>query len=94
MTQMLSLRKYRQARGLDYVEVAELMGLEDYRLISLWESGLCLPDLEQAFDLAKIYHVTVEELFAELVAEVREEIARRKEDEEKEQKRSLKGHDE
>jgi len=65
------MRRYRKICNLKQIEVARRMGLENSSLISRWETGFSLPDLENAFSLAAIYHVTVDELFHHLGADSR-----------------------
>jgi transcriptional regulator with XRE-family HTH domain len=60
------LRRYRRARNLTQRQVAALMGLRDGSLISRWEHGFSLPDLENAFKLSVIYGVMVDALFIDL----------------------------
>ena len=66
MRHSIYLRKYRRARGLTQCEAARRMGLKDSSLISRWENGFSLPDLENAFRLAAIYGVLVDALFIDL----------------------------
>lgn len=66
MRYSISLRRYRRTRGLKQSEVAKRMGLCDSSLISRWETGFSLPDLENAIKLADIYDLTVDELFRDL----------------------------
>lgn len=61
-----TLRRHRKASGLTQREVAKRMGLKNSSLISRWENGFSLPDLENAFVLAMIYDVMVDALFIDL----------------------------
>jgi len=63
MTYSNNLHRYRKLNNLKQREVAKRMGLKDSSLISRWEQGFSLPDLENAFKLAVIYGVTVDALF-------------------------------
>jgi transcriptional regulator with XRE-family HTH domain len=60
------LRRYRSESYLNQKDVARRMGLKDGTLISRWETGFSLPDLENAFKLAAIYGVRVDALFFDL----------------------------
>jgi transcriptional regulator with XRE-family HTH domain len=60
------LRRYRKLNNLKQQNVAQRIGLQDGSLISRWENGFSLPDLENAFKLPMVYGVTVDVLFAEL----------------------------
>ena len=62
-----SLRRIRRSSKLKQREIAERMGLCDSSLISRWETGFSLPDLENAFRLAEIYNLTVDKLFRDLL---------------------------
>ncbi len=64
------LRLYRLTRGLSQRDVANLMGHKDTSLISRWENGFSLPDLENAFKLAGVYCLTVDELFRDIKKEI------------------------
>jgi len=43
-----------------------MMGIKNPSLISRWENGFSLPDLENAFKLAAVYGVMVDTLFLDL----------------------------
>lgn len=60
------LRHYRKVNNLTQKHVAILLGLKNHSLISRWENGFSLPDLENAFKLAVIYGVMVDVLFVDL----------------------------
>ena len=66
MSRCIYLRRYRRIKNLKQHEVAKRMGLRDANLISRWENGFSLPDLENAFRIAVIYGVAVDELFVDL----------------------------
>lgn len=65
------LRRYRKLNNLKQKQVGKLMGLKDSSLISRWENGFSLPDLENAFKLAAVYGVKVDDLFVALKHPVR-----------------------
>src|SRR5438105_4769025 len=66
MKYSLHLRSYRRALRLKQQDVAKRIGLKDSSLVSRWETGFSLPDLENAFRLAAIYNTTVDSLFGSL----------------------------
>jgi transcriptional regulator with XRE-family HTH domain len=70
MKRAVYLRRYRKAKKLTQKQVAARMGLRDSSLISRWENGFSLPDLENALKLSAIYGVTVNALFQRPVEEL------------------------
>jgi len=65
--------------GYDQQLVAEILDLNHTNKISRWENGAALPTLVNAFKLAGLYHVYVEELFYDLMDKTRSEITERAE---------------
>ena len=57
------LREYRQARGLDQSALAALVGVRR-ETIGRLEKGQYNPSLKLAMDLAQVFGVQVEDLFA------------------------------
>ena len=57
------IREYRERAGLTQAELAAKVGVRRETLLHL-ESGKYNPSLKLAMDLAKLFGVTVEELFA------------------------------
>ena len=57
------LREYRQARGLDQAALAALVGVRR-ETIGRLEKGQYNPSLKLAMDLAQVFGVRVEDLFA------------------------------
>ena len=57
------LREYRQARGLDQAALAALVGVRR-ETIGRLEKGQYNPSLKLAMDLAQVFGVQVEDLFA------------------------------
>ena len=57
------LREFRQAKGLDQAALAALVGVRR-ETIGRLEKGLYNPSLKLAMDLAKVFGVSVEELFS------------------------------
>jgi transcriptional regulator with XRE-family HTH domain len=68
------LRMIRVVRDFEQVKVANFLGFTNTNKLSRWESGKTLPDLVNAFRLAALYHVLVEDLFKGLYDTVREEV--------------------
>ena len=56
------MREYRQNRGMKQEELAGLVGVRRETIARL-EKGLYNPSLKLAMDIAKVFGVTVEELF-------------------------------
>ena len=57
------LREYRQAKGLDQAALAALVGVRR-ETIGRLEKGQYNPSLKLAMDLAQVFGVQVEDLFA------------------------------
>ena len=64
MTAMLKTRikELRAARSMDQAQLAELVGVRR-ETIGRLENGQYNPSLKLAMDIAKVFHVTVEDLF-------------------------------
>ena len=56
------IKEYREKAGLKQAELAELVSSRRETLVHL-ETGRYNPSLKLAMDIAKVFHVTVEELF-------------------------------
>ncbi|MDD6520717.1 MAG: helix-turn-helix transcriptional regulator [Subdoligranulum sp.] len=56
------LKEYREAKGLKQADLAELVGVRRETIVNL-EKGKYNPSLKLAMDIAKVFHITVEELF-------------------------------
>ncbi len=56
------IKEYRDNAGLKQSELAELVGTRRETIVHL-ENGKYNPSLKLAMDIAKVFHVTVEELF-------------------------------
>ena len=56
------LKEYREKAGLKQSELAELVSARRETIVHL-ENGRYNPSLKLAMDLAKVFNVTVEELF-------------------------------
>ena len=57
-----TIREYREKAGLKQSELAELVHARRETIVHL-ENGRYNPSLKLAMDIAKVFHVTVEELF-------------------------------
>ncbi len=57
------IKAYREKAGLKQSELAELVHARRETIVHL-ENGKYNPSLKLAMDIAKVFHVTVEELFA------------------------------
>jgi len=56
------IREYREQAGFKQSELAELVGARRETIVHL-ENGKYNPSLKLAMDIAKVFHVTVEDLF-------------------------------
>ena len=57
------LKEYREAKGLKQADLAELVGVRRETIVNL-ERGKYNPSLKLAMDIARVFHVTVEDLFS------------------------------
>ena len=57
------VKEYREKEGLKQSELAELVHARRETIVHL-ENGRYNPSLKLAMDIAKVFHVSVEELFA------------------------------
>ncbi|WP_306487246.1 helix-turn-helix transcriptional regulator [Agathobaculum sp.] len=57
------IKEYREQRGMKQSELAALVGVRRETIVHL-ENGRYNPSLKLAMDIAKVFHTTVEELFA------------------------------
>ena len=56
------LREFRERDGLKQADLADLVGVRRETIVNL-EKGRYNPSLKLAMDLAKVFHVSVEDLF-------------------------------
>ena len=63
-------------KGLWQKDVAARLGLKDTATLSRWENGDSLPSLVSAARLSVLYETSLDDLFAELLRKVREEIGK------------------
>lgn len=57
------IKEYREIYNLKQSELAELVGVRRETIVNL-ERGKYNPSLKLAMDIAKVFHVTVEEVFS------------------------------
>lgn len=62
MALVTKIREYREKAGLKQAELAELVNARRETIVHL-ESGKYNPSLKLAMDIAKVFGVTVEDLF-------------------------------
>ena len=62
-----NIRKFRKERGLTQRELAEKLQISD-KTVSRWESGVQVPDAETVPVLARLFHVSIGELYGEEAA--------------------------
>lgn len=60
---MTKIKKYRERAGLKQSELAELVGARRETIVHL-ENGKYNPSLKLAMEIAKVFHVPVEDLFS------------------------------
>lgn len=58
--------------GLSQYEVAEKIGLKEQSLLSRWEHGNRVPDLESVIKLSILYGTLIDELYREFVQHLRD----------------------
>ena len=63
MALFTKIKEYREMRNMKQADLAELVGVRRETIVNL-ERGRYNPSLKLAMDIAKVFHVTVEELFA------------------------------
>jgi len=56
------IKEYREKNNMKQSELAELIGVRRETIVHL-ENGRYNPSLKMAMDIAKVFHVSVEELF-------------------------------
>ena len=62
MALVTKLKEYRERDNFKQAELAELVGVRRETIVNL-EKGKYNPSLKLAMDIAKVFHVSVEELF-------------------------------
>ena len=62
MALVTKIKEYREQAGYKQSELAELVGARRETIVHL-ENGRYNPSLKLAMDIAKVFHVTVEDLF-------------------------------
>lgn len=73
------LRKHRRVMGYRQKEVAEILDLKSANRISRWEQGVATPGLFNLLKLSIVYSTLCDQLYIDLVAELRNEIQLKKE---------------
>ena len=66
-----NLRRHRKQAGLRQVDVADKLGFKSADRISKWEKGQAIPNIVNLFKLVLIYQTPAEELYWELIEEIR-----------------------
>lgn len=59
-----NLVRLRQQAGLTQLQLAEMLNYSD-KAVSKWERGESIPDLRVLIQLAKIYHITIDDIVNE-----------------------------
>lgn len=73
------LRKHRKLVGYKQSEVAEILDLKSANRISRWEKGQSAPGLINLLKLSIIYSTLCDQLYEELIHNMRNEIQYKKE---------------
>jgi len=73
------LRKHRKIVGYRQSEVAEILDLKSTNRISRWEKGMAAPGLLNLLKLSIIYSTLCDQLYQDLMSELRKEIIEKKE---------------
>ena len=60
---MTKIKEYRERAGLKQSELAELVGARRETIVHL-ENGKYNPSLKLAMEIAKVFHVPVDDLFS------------------------------
>lgn len=63
MSLSTKIKEYRETQNLKQSDLAELVGVRRETIVNL-ERGKYNPSLKLAMDIAKVFHVTVEEIFS------------------------------
>lgn len=63
---MMRIAELRKARGLSRIEVGNALGVT-YDAVAAWELGRNMPTPDKLPALARLFHVTIEELYTEEV---------------------------
>lgn len=62
MALITKVKEYREQMGYKQIELADLVGARRETIVHL-ENGKYNPSLKLAMDIAKVFNVTVEEIF-------------------------------
>lgn len=62
MAMITKVKEYREQKGYKQSELADLVGTRRETIVHL-ENGKYNPSLKLAMDIAKVFNVTVEEIF-------------------------------
>lgn len=68
------LWKHRKRQRLKQIDIAKKLGLTSTAMISRWERGLAVPNLEYALKLSLIYQAMVNDLYHDLLLEYQKEL--------------------
>src|ERR1039457_1820692 len=69
-----NLRDIRVSLGLKQTDVATMLGHASPDRISHWEKGVAFPGIVNLFKLSLIYHVSPEQLYANLYKSLADEL--------------------
>ncbi len=74
MEQYNTLKRCREGHGYTQVMLGRLLGFQDGSLVSRWEHGKDLPNLEGALKLSILLDTPVNDLFSDLVEKAKAAI--------------------
>lgn len=63
MVLQTKIKEYREMHNLKQAELADLVGVRRETIVNL-ERGKYNPSLKLAMDIAKVFHVSVEDIFS------------------------------
>lgn len=73
-----NIARLRKEKGLTQAELGELLGVSN-QAVSKWESEMTLPDVMLLPELAKVFHVAIEELYGDVSEVPPREVERERE---------------
>jgi transcriptional regulator with XRE-family HTH domain len=74
------LRKHRKRWGYRQKEVAEMLGFKSANRLSRWEKGISVPSVPNLLKLGIIYATLTDQLYHELLIQLRPALNKRKEE--------------
>jgi len=66
-----SLKYYRKKNGLTQQDVANALGLKSTNRLSVWESGMSLPNVTNLLKIASLYNISPNKLYEYRVRKIK-----------------------